>query len=124
MGAASVTTPRGFATLDPVKQSKLLLILGGVLLLGGCDRDEGIRTYNAPKDPPAGAAPAAPVVEASEHHWTVPPTWKALPPGPMIKAAYLVSEDPPIKMTVSQVTAMGSGAATVLANVNRWEGQL
>jgi hypothetical protein len=104
-----------------VKQNKLLLILGGVLLLGGCDRDEGIRTYNAPKDPPPGAAP---VVAAGENHWTAPPAWKTLPPGPMIKAAYVVSENPPIKMTVSQVTAMGSGAATVLANVNRWEGQL
>jgi hypothetical protein len=118
-----VTTPLGSATLGPVKQFKLLLILGGVLLLGGCDRDDGIRTYNAPKDPPPGAAPA-PVVEAGENHWTVPPTWKMLPPGPMIKAAYAVSENPPIKMTVSQVMAMESGAATVLANVNRWEGQL
>jgi hypothetical protein len=108
-----------------VKQNKLLLILGGVLLLGGCDRDDGIRTYNAPKDPPPGAAPVTPpMAEAGESHWTVPPTWKALPPGPMIKAAYAVSENPPIKMTVSQVTAMESGAATVLANVNRWEGQL
>lgn len=104
-----------------MKQTKLLLILGGVLLLGGCDRDDGIRTYNAPKDPPPGAAP---VVEAGETHWIVPPTWKTLPPGPMAKAAYVVSENPPIKMTVSQVTSMGSGAATVLANVNRWEGQL
>jgi hypothetical protein len=108
-----------------VKQTKLLLILGGVFLLGGCDRDDGIRTYNAPKDPPPGAAPvASPVAEAGENHWIVPPTWKALPPGPMIKAAYVVSENPPIKLTVSQVTAMESGAATVLANVNRWEGQL
>jgi hypothetical protein len=107
-----------------VKQTKrLLVLLGGILVLVGCDRDEGIRTYNAPKDPPPPAA--APVVEAaSENHWTVPPTWKTLPPGPMIKAAYVVSENPPIKMTVSQVTAMGSGAATVLANVNRWENQL
>ncbi|MDB5321350.1 MAG: hypothetical protein JWN40_2981 [Phycisphaerales bacterium] len=95
------------------KTNPLFLALASLLLLAGCDRDDGIRTYNAPKDAPP-----------PQERWKVPSTWKALTPGPMIKAAYQVSIDPPIKLTVSQVTSMGSGAATVLANVNRWEGQL
>jgi hypothetical protein len=100
------------------KTNPLFLALAGLLLLGGCEREEGIRTYNAPKDPPPPAVAVAPAQE----HWHVPATWKQLPPGPMIKAAYQVADN--VKMTVSQVTAMDSGSATVLANVNRWEGQL
>ncbi len=100
------------------------MMMLAALLAGGCEREEGIRTYNAPKDPPpapvnsVASAPDAPI------HWTAPPSWKPLPPGQMNYAAYQVSDNPPLRMTISQVTSMGSGAATLLANVNRWQGQL
>jgi len=84
------------------------------MLLPACERKEGVRAYDAPKDAPPVAVRTA---------WTVPATWKSVPPGPMTYAAYQV-ENSPLKMTVSQVTAMASGSATVLANVNRWERQL
>jgi hypothetical protein len=98
-----------------------LLIVAAVLPLVGCHKEEAIKTYIAPKDAPPPAVVAdndAPI------RWTTPPGWKALPAGQMLFAAYQVSENPPVKMTVSQVTSMGSGSATVMANVNRWRGQL
>jgi hypothetical protein len=97
---------------------KKYLIL--MLVVAGCRREESVKTYIAPKEP----GPPAVVADDQPIHWTTPPGWKAIEPGQMNFAAYQVGENPPLKMTVSQVASMGSGAATVLANVNRWRGQL
>jgi hypothetical protein len=112
-----------------VNTNRLPLLMGALLLLAGCDRKDDIRAYDAPKDPPsaapamAAATPAA-TSASGDIHWTAPPSWKSAPPGAMNLAAYTVSENPPLKMTVSQIRATGAPAATILANVNRWEGQL
>jgi hypothetical protein len=97
-----------------VKTNRLIFLLGTALLAAGCKREEGIRAYNAPKDPP----------QPGKIQWTVPDAWKQLPPGQMVHAAYQISEVPSIKLTVSEVTSMGSGVVTVSPNVKRWAGQL
>jgi hypothetical protein len=110
-----------------VNTNRLTLLLGALLLVAGCDRKEDIRAYDAPKDPPpsAPAMAAAPTnADSGDIHWTAPPSWKPAPPGAMNLAAYTVNENPPLKMTVSQIRSAGAPAATILANVNRWEGQL
>jgi hypothetical protein len=96
-----------------------------MLVVAGCRREEAVKTYIAPKDAPPGQVTASSEEQPDQPiHWTVPPGWKAVDSAPMSIATYQVGENPPLKATVSQVTAMASGSATVLMNVNRWRGQL
>jgi len=96
-----------------------------MLAVAGCRREEAVKTYIAPKDAPPGQVTASSEEQQDQPiHWTVPPGWKEIQPAPMSIATYQVGENPPLKMTVSQVSLMASGSATVLMNVNRWRGQL
>jgi hypothetical protein len=86
--------------------------------LAGCDKDDAIRVYDAPKDPPA-------VVRARPIAWQLPAGWQEVA-DPMAGGAFgryasiQVSEsDPNLLLAVNQVSS-GSTAS----NVNRWEGQL
>jgi hypothetical protein len=123
---------RGSATLKTVKTNRLMIYLGVALLAVGCKREEGVHAYDAPKDPPPGVKVAvAKTPEADENvqegakiHWVVPPEWKQVEAPRMTSAAYQVSVNPPVLLTVSQISARGSEAETVLANVNRWENQM
>lgn len=120
----------GSATLESVKTNRLIVYLGIALLAGGCKREEGVHAYDAPKDPPPGVKVAkAPggdenAQEGGKIHWVVPPEWKEVAAPRMTNAAYQVSADPPVLLTISQISARGSEAETVLANVNRWENQM
>jgi len=106
-------SPRCSATLKLVKTNRFILYLGVALLAAGCKREEGIRTYNAPKDPP----PAATVAVADEDmdqeepgkdQWTAPLPGRQVQPPQMATAAYQVSDDPPLLLTISEVVAVGS----------------
>jgi hypothetical protein len=98
------------------------------MLVIGCDREESIVTYRAPKDPPPATAPvrtagtpgnAAPSGAALS--WTVPAGWKQLPAREMRFATFSVNENPPVELTV---IPLGTESGDLLSNVNRWEGQL
>jgi len=114
-----------------------------VLLGGGCDRDQqAIRTYQIPKqqlgagattlpDAAALSEPAAsqqrPPLHASAGgagtlRWDVPEGWQAIAAGQMRVAAYQVSPQHP--EVVLTVIPLGPEAGELLANVNRWEGQI
>lgn len=121
---------QGSATLKPVKTNRLMIYLGVALLAVGCKREEGIHAYDAPKDPPPGVKVTAShadddtVQEGAKIHWVVPPEWKQVEAPRMTNAAYQVNANPPVLLTVSQISARGSEEETVLANVNRWENQM
>ena len=54
--------------------------------------------------------------------WTVPEAWQARPPGSMLLASFIASGDQgQAEITISKLPADGGG---LLANVNRWRGQL
>src|SRR5215213_4025405 len=90
-------------------------LLVAVALAGaGCERNDGVQAYAAPKDPPPPAKPAPPIA------WTAPPEWKQLPAEGMRYAAYAVSEQHPDAL----LTVIPLGPSSLLANVNRWETQL
>ncbi len=107
-----------------------MIYLGMALLAVGCKREEGVHAYDAPKDPPPGVKVAVTeggdenVQEGAKIHWVVPPEWKQVEAPKMTSAAYQVSANPRVLLTISQIAARGSEAETVLANVNRWENQL
>jgi hypothetical protein len=102
-----------------------MLVLGtaaAVFAAAGCDRQDAIRTYTAPKDPrPAQASVASSASGGGEVHFSAPPEWKPLGATGMSIATYRIADNPPLDVTV---TPLPVSAGEVLPNVNRWRGQL
>jgi hypothetical protein len=121
---------RASATLKSVNTNRLIVYLGVALLAAGCKRQETIHAYDAPKDPPPGVAVASKTMGGEEGnadlpiHYVVTPAWKQVAAPQMTKAAYQVSENPPVLLTISEIKSRGSEDETALMNLNRWEGQL
>jgi hypothetical protein len=103
------------------------LAAGSVALLAltGCEDKAEIRTYTTPKEIP-GVVDAAPVRAAATGeepvHWSMPEGWTRQA-GDEFRFATLTDArtDPALTVTVSKLPAR---AGTLLANVNRWRGQL
>lgn len=104
-------------------------MLGAVaaLALAGCKRDEGIRTYDAPKDPPPGNVAVATSgsnggnetgARSETIRWTAPAGWTEVEKAPMSFATLQPAGEPGMRVTISQA---GGG---LMPNINRWEGQL
>lgn len=69
-----------------------------------------------------GAAATAPVSSEGKPQWTVPSGWKEIPGGQFLVAKFTIGEGPtPTAVNVSMSAGDGGG---LLANVNRWRGQL
>lgn len=86
----------------------------------GCDRDDDVRVYSAPRDAP-------PVAHARPIAWRLPPGWVEIPDqtgGQFGRFAtiQLAGDDPTLLLTVNMLE--GAGATDLLPNFNRWEGQL
>lgn len=93
------------------------------ILLAGC-RQEEITVTRAPKE--NAAAPTAPTTQAPaavDLHWTAPAGWKAQPAGGMRLASYRVPGPGGAPGDFS-VVAIPGDAGGLLANVNRWRGQV
>ncbi|MGD1086159.1 MAG: hypothetical protein ABSA47_15600 [Verrucomicrobiota bacterium] len=79
---------------------------------------------------PAPIPPAMPEMAAtpasgpdSAPKWEVPSNWTETPAGPMVVKSFSVSGDAGQKANVS-ISVFGGGAGGILANVNRWRGQI
>ena len=86
--------------------------------LAGCDKDDQVRVYDAPKDPPA-------VERARPIAWQLPAGWQEVA-DPMGGAQFgrfatiqVSDSDPNLLLSVNRVTA-----TSMVSNLNRWEGQL
>jgi hypothetical protein len=90
----------------------LLLAVGWAV---GCDREEPIRSYSAPADPPH--------VHRERLEWKVPGDWVEWPGDDGVFAGFTISEKPNLEL---KITAMPRGpeSADVVANVNRWQRQM
>ena len=111
----------------------IVMILLAAALAIGCEKEESIAFYNAPKDPPPSTAPV--VAAADVHgggaasatsgktklHWDAPKTWKEMPAGQMRVAQFRVNDEPPVDVTV---IPLGPESGALLPNVNRWEKEL
>ena len=105
-----------------MKRRPTVIVMGCVLgvlvasLAGGCEED-AIRAYQAPKDAPARIPPVAHAPPSPT--WDVPNDWVADPqPMPPLLAAW---DAGPVRITVTRLQGAGGG---ILANINRWRGQL
>ncbi len=97
------------------------------LALAGCS-DQQIASYRVPKDPGAAAvaAPAAAgaaVAQPGALHWATPAGWQAQAASGLRAASFLAPGPNGATADVSVVTFGGAGG-DVLANINRWRGQL
>ncbi len=98
------------------------------IALAGCS-DKDITTYRVPKDPGSvvAAAPAPAAGEASPStpglRWQAPPGWQAQAAGGMRAASFLGPGPEGAAADISVVTFAGAGG-DLLANINRWRGQL
>ena len=102
----------------------LVFVLG---VLSGCD-DESVRSYQAPKGPayvpPAPIGPA--VGQATTEQpitWNLPDDWRPMPGGSGMALASFTApgEAGPAKVTVTVLSGQAGG---ILANINRWRGQV
>lgn len=113
----AISRQTGAAAMDrtlPVK----ILFLAGLAAMAGC-RDSEIEVYQAPKDKPAGASPAAPQEPPS---WRVPPGWREGPKGEMRAASFRVPAGE--EAAELSVVVLDGEAGGITANVNRWRGQI
>lgn len=103
-----------------------------LMLLVGCDRGvEDVRVQQAPKLPPPPERTAMPAMTAAPGgdvhapsapiQWQVPQGWKQEPGSQMRFATLVVSENPRVELTVIPLAGDSGG---LLANVNRWLGQI
>lgn len=96
--------------------------------LAGCERDDEIRVYRAPKDSPPPRAdvamqpPSPSAAQAGEIQWVVPAGWTEAQPPQFSVAAFSVSKEYPNALVT--VSPLGPEAGDPVANINRWEGQL
>ncbi|MES1194548.1 MAG: hypothetical protein ABUL65_01550, partial [Opitutus sp.] len=119
-----------------LSRKPLCVVLFATLLLAGC-KDREITTYRAPKDPPPvmpGAAPGAPATGDSMANtavptgsdnlaWTAPADWTAKAPGAMRKGSFTVKGADGSEADLS-ITAFPGDTGGLLANLNRWRGQI
>jgi hypothetical protein len=118
---------------SPLMNSRplLLLVLFAAAALTACERDE-IRAYQAPKDEPSPLAKdtAGGNTNAGETHehtgppkWTKPESWTEQPAGGMRVGSFLSPQVDGERADISVITFTGA-AGGMLANVNRWRGQI
>src|SRR6267142_3194878 len=100
-----------------------LVMAGGAgclcFLALGCNREEPIKAYQAPKEPAH--------VHRERIEWKLPVDWIEWPgDGELTYAGFTVEDsDPALEMTVTTLSRRDApSAADVTANVNRWQRQL
>jgi hypothetical protein len=95
----------------------VLSLFASVSWLAGCDKDDQIRVYDAPKDPPA-------VERARPIAWQLPAGWQEvedpMPGGQFGRFATIqvAQNDPDLLLSVNHA------GGSMPQNINRWEGQL
>jgi len=105
------------------------VIITLIVVLSGCEKDDRVVVYSAPKETVKPAAPTQTMPKAEEPvapnsgeiAWTVPQGWKQLPgDGQMRYASFGVSEENP----QIQLSVIPLNQSSLVSNVNRWEGQV
>lgn len=111
------------------------IVIVAASLLGGC-KDREIVTYRAPKDPAPVAPPAASggggdsmantavPTGSNSLTWTAPAHWVAKAPGAMRKGSFAIKSENGGADADLSITAFPGDTGGLLANLNRWRGQV
>lgn len=91
----------------------VLLFASTLLNLNGCDKEDAITSYAAPKEPQL-------------LNWSLPAGWQKAPYNHKLQYAGLTAGEgvDAVKITVSYLFPNANGAKDLLLNVNRWRRQL
>lgn len=95
-----------------------VLVTTIVVCLGACDPDESIREHFVPKEI-SSPTPTA----SSGLRWTLPDGWRRQGGSRPMRLATLEA-GPPDRMIEVSVSQLGGDGGGLLANVNRWRGQI
>ncbi len=116
--------------LSPVRSALiwLPLLAAGLFVCTGCNKsdDTKITVYRIPKETqPESTMQQAPTNSAAPAalHWTAPPGWEEQPASGFRKGSFLVHGADGKTADVS-VISFPEAAGGVMANINRWRGQL
>jgi hypothetical protein len=83
-----------------------------------------LKSISFVEDAPAQMAAAPPVQGGNTNSiWAIPPDWQSVPPAQFLLAEFSISGPNGAKAEVNVATMGGEGGG-LLANVNRWRGQL
>ena len=112
-----------------VTEMKRFLVLTLTAFVVSCERTD-VREYEAPKETfPRKAAVREQIEQAQNSALTsaislkAPAGWQRQPPAPMRKASFVVEGADGAKVDIS-VTSFQGESGGLLANINRWRGQL
>jgi Na+-transporting methylmalonyl-CoA/oxaloacetate decarboxylase gamma subunit len=105
------------------------LMLTLLAFVASCER-AAVREYLAPKQTFPQKAAVREEIEQAQNSaqppaisLKAPPHWQRQPPAPMRKASFVVQEADGAKVDIS-VTSFPAESGGLLANINRWRGQL
>ena len=119
----------------PTRRILLIPALVSLLAASACRKTE-IVSYRVPKETAPAAANAAaptgadmtatpvPTASGGELSWTAPVTWQSRPATAMRKATFILQGPAAGEQSELAVTAFPGDVGGLLANVNRWRGQL
>ncbi len=109
--------------VEPLLLAKYTRFLGiGFFMLLGCQKAP-IESYIIPKETPPALPAMMATAPSSKLRWTIPKEWTSQPATAMRLASFLINTHSREKCEVSVVSLSGE-AGGILANVNRWRGQL
>ncbi|MBK8859146.1 MAG: hypothetical protein IPN11_16170 [Opitutaceae bacterium] len=111
------------------RRSALPFVLAAASLLTSC-REARVGHYRVPKEtpPPAATAPATDMASTAvptgdgQLTWTAPAAWIAKAPGAMRKGSYAIRNE--AGEADLSITAFPGDTGGLLANLNRWRGQI
>ncbi len=111
------------------RRSAPLFVLAAASLLTCC-REAKVGHYRVPKEipPPASTAPATDMASTAvptghgRLTWTAPAAWVAKAPGAMRKGSYAIRHE--AGEADLSITAFPGDTGGLLANLNRWRGQI
>src|SRR5215204_1655595 len=98
-----------------------LAAVGGLgclcLLALGCEKEEPIRAYQAPREPAH--------VHRERIEWKAPPDWVEWTGDETTYAGFTIEDgQPTLELTVTYLPRQAPNAADLTANVNRWQRQI
>lgn len=122
---------------------KIVVLAGSCfLLVGGCDRDQEVRSYQTPKETAGGDGEIAGLMKGADSEggtakpqaaldiqWTLPGGWKQVEvsgdAGAFFRPDARIQVDPKQPELLLSVSHLGdsAGARSLQQNINRWEGQ-
>lgn len=113
----------GDRSVTPCHRTIRIVIAFAVCLALGCDEEPGVSRYRVPKQPtaPAAAQQDGPRPQAGLA-WTTPHGWRQVRASSMRLASFAVAHGE--ETADCSIVRLGGDAGGIVANVNRWRGQV